>query len=180
MSERLQGRAALITGSTGNIGKAIAIRFTAEGARVVVTGRDNGRPPCSSPATMPTTSTAPFWMSTAGGRRCCSRSDDEAHGQGGGDETAHPRGRRRGDPRGRGRRHDPGRHPDAHGHQQRASCSTPSHPGATSCCWRWRNSSPTASCSTNNRTCPSSPRGSRGSDGRRPSSVAIASKGPRA
>jgi NAD(P)-dependent dehydrogenase (short-subunit alcohol dehydrogenase family) len=43
MSERLEGRAALITGSTSNIGKAIAIRFAAEGARVVVTGRDAER-----------------------------------------------------------------------------------------------------------------------------------------
>jgi NAD(P)-dependent dehydrogenase (short-subunit alcohol dehydrogenase family) len=40
MSKRLMGRAALVTGSTSNIGKAIAIRFAAEGARVVVTGRD--------------------------------------------------------------------------------------------------------------------------------------------
>jgi NAD(P)-dependent dehydrogenase (short-subunit alcohol dehydrogenase family) len=40
MSERLKGMAALVTGSTSNIGKAIAIRFAAEGARVVVTGRD--------------------------------------------------------------------------------------------------------------------------------------------
>jgi len=43
MSERLRGNAALITGSTSNIGKAIAIRFAAEGARVVVTGRDVAR-----------------------------------------------------------------------------------------------------------------------------------------
>src|SRR5258707_3479819 len=43
MSERLRGTAALITGSTSNIGKAIAIRFAAEGARVVVTGRDAER-----------------------------------------------------------------------------------------------------------------------------------------
>src|SRR3954453_19957201 len=43
MSERLWGKAALITGSTSNIGKAIAIRFAAEGARVVVTGRDVAR-----------------------------------------------------------------------------------------------------------------------------------------
>jgi NAD(P)-dependent dehydrogenase (short-subunit alcohol dehydrogenase family) len=43
MSERLRGKAALITGSTSNIGKAIAIRFAAEGAWVVVTGRDAGR-----------------------------------------------------------------------------------------------------------------------------------------
>ena len=38
MSERLNGTAALVTGSTSNIGKAIAVRFAAEGARVVVTG----------------------------------------------------------------------------------------------------------------------------------------------
>ena len=43
MSERLRAKAALITGSTSNIGKAIAIRFAAEGARVVVTGRDAER-----------------------------------------------------------------------------------------------------------------------------------------
>ena len=43
MSERLRGKAALITGSTSNIGKAIAIRFAAESAYVVVTGRDAER-----------------------------------------------------------------------------------------------------------------------------------------
>jgi len=43
MSRRLQDKAALVTGSTSNIGKAIAIRFAAEGARVVVTGRDVDR-----------------------------------------------------------------------------------------------------------------------------------------
>jgi NAD(P)-dependent dehydrogenase (short-subunit alcohol dehydrogenase family) len=43
MSERLRGKAALITGSTSNIGKAIAIRFAAESACVVVTGRDAER-----------------------------------------------------------------------------------------------------------------------------------------
>src|ERR1700730_7448588 len=40
MSKRLKGSSALVTGSTSNIGKAIAIRFAAEGARVVITGRD--------------------------------------------------------------------------------------------------------------------------------------------
>jgi NAD(P)-dependent dehydrogenase (short-subunit alcohol dehydrogenase family) len=43
MTDRLHGRTALVTGSTSNIGKAIAVRFAAEGARVVVTGRDRAR-----------------------------------------------------------------------------------------------------------------------------------------
>jgi NAD(P)-dependent dehydrogenase (short-subunit alcohol dehydrogenase family) len=37
---RLQGELALVTGSTSGIGKAIAVAFGAEGARVVVHGRD--------------------------------------------------------------------------------------------------------------------------------------------
>ncbi|HEX4819807.1 MAG TPA: SDR family oxidoreductase [Acidimicrobiales bacterium] len=40
---RLEGEVALITGSTAGIGKAIALRFAAEGASVMVTGRDTGR-----------------------------------------------------------------------------------------------------------------------------------------
>jgi NAD(P)-dependent dehydrogenase (short-subunit alcohol dehydrogenase family) len=43
MSERLNDRVTLVTGSTSNIGRAIAIRFAAEGAHVVVTGRDPDR-----------------------------------------------------------------------------------------------------------------------------------------
>ncbi len=39
MSLRLDGKTALITGATSNIGKAIAIAFGAEGAHVVVSGR---------------------------------------------------------------------------------------------------------------------------------------------
>jgi NAD(P)-dependent dehydrogenase (short-subunit alcohol dehydrogenase family) len=40
---RLAGEKALVTGSTAGIGRAIAIAFAAEGARVAVTGRDAGR-----------------------------------------------------------------------------------------------------------------------------------------
>ncbi|MFI5717684.1 SDR family NAD(P)-dependent oxidoreductase [Nocardia sp. NPDC051750] len=43
MNTRLQGRTALVTGSTSNIGRAIALAFAAEGAHVVVSGRDRGR-----------------------------------------------------------------------------------------------------------------------------------------
>jgi NAD(P)-dependent dehydrogenase (short-subunit alcohol dehydrogenase family) len=43
MSERLQGKTALVTGATSNIGRAIAISFAAEGADVVVSGRSVSR-----------------------------------------------------------------------------------------------------------------------------------------
>jgi NAD(P)-dependent dehydrogenase (short-subunit alcohol dehydrogenase family) len=39
----MDGERALVTGSTSGIGRAIAIRFAAEGAHVCVTGRDAGR-----------------------------------------------------------------------------------------------------------------------------------------
>ena len=41
--KRLDGEVALVTGSTAGIGKAIAVRFAAEGASVMVTGRDAAR-----------------------------------------------------------------------------------------------------------------------------------------
>jgi NAD(P)-dependent dehydrogenase (short-subunit alcohol dehydrogenase family) len=43
MDLRLHDRTALITGSTSNIGRAIATKFAAEGAQVVVSGRDPRR-----------------------------------------------------------------------------------------------------------------------------------------
>ena len=43
MGERMQGKTALVTGATSNIGRAIAIGFAAEGANVVVSGRSASR-----------------------------------------------------------------------------------------------------------------------------------------
>ncbi|AHK31897.1 3-oxoacyl-[acyl-carrier-protein] reductase [Rhodococcus opacus PD630] len=42
-SNRLHGRTALVTGSTSHIGRAIAVAFAAEGAHVIVSGRDATR-----------------------------------------------------------------------------------------------------------------------------------------
>ena len=43
MSTRLEHKTALVTGATSNIGRAIAIGFAAEGARVIVSGRSPQR-----------------------------------------------------------------------------------------------------------------------------------------
>jgi NAD(P)-dependent dehydrogenase (short-subunit alcohol dehydrogenase family) len=43
MTRRLENKTALVTGSTSNIGRAIAMAFAAEGAHVVVSGRNSGR-----------------------------------------------------------------------------------------------------------------------------------------
>ena len=43
MTARLEGKTALVTGATSNIGRAIALAFGAEGAHVVVSGRSAER-----------------------------------------------------------------------------------------------------------------------------------------
>ncbi|MFF5715913.1 SDR family NAD(P)-dependent oxidoreductase [Streptomyces buecherae] len=43
MTQRLAGKTALITGSTSNIGRSVARLFAAEGAHVIVSGRDATR-----------------------------------------------------------------------------------------------------------------------------------------
>ncbi|MES5819399.1 SDR family oxidoreductase [Streptomyces sp. RG80] len=43
MGERLRNKTALVTGSTSNIGQAIAEAFAAEGAHVIVSGRNHAR-----------------------------------------------------------------------------------------------------------------------------------------
>ncbi|WP_434444768.1 SDR family NAD(P)-dependent oxidoreductase [Lentzea sp. E54] len=43
MAQRLQGRTALVTGSTSNIGRSIAVALAEEGAHVVVSGRDEAK-----------------------------------------------------------------------------------------------------------------------------------------
>src|SRR5260370_27722923 len=43
MAARLEGKVALVTGSTSNIGRGMALAMAREGASVVVTGRDSAR-----------------------------------------------------------------------------------------------------------------------------------------
>jgi NAD(P)-dependent dehydrogenase (short-subunit alcohol dehydrogenase family) len=43
MTQRLEARTALITGSTSNIGRAVAVSLAAAGAHVIVSGRDDDR-----------------------------------------------------------------------------------------------------------------------------------------
>lgn len=43
MTTRLEGKTSLVTGSTSNIGRSIALAFGAEGAHVIVSGRSADR-----------------------------------------------------------------------------------------------------------------------------------------
>jgi NAD(P)-dependent dehydrogenase (short-subunit alcohol dehydrogenase family) len=43
MTRRLENKTALVTGSTSNIGREVAVAFGGEGAHVIVSGRDNAR-----------------------------------------------------------------------------------------------------------------------------------------
>jgi NAD(P)-dependent dehydrogenase (short-subunit alcohol dehydrogenase family) len=43
MTRRLENKTALVTGSTSNIGREVAVAFGGEGAHVIVSGRDDAR-----------------------------------------------------------------------------------------------------------------------------------------
>ena len=70
---RLGGELALVTGSTAGIGKAIAIRFAAEGAAVVVTGRDADRAEAVVDAIVATGGTAYAVLADLGDEGECAR-----------------------------------------------------------------------------------------------------------
>jgi NAD(P)-dependent dehydrogenase (short-subunit alcohol dehydrogenase family) len=70
---RLGGELALVTGSTAGIGKAIATRFAAEGAAVVVTGRDAGRATATVDAIVAAGGTAFAVLADLGDERECTR-----------------------------------------------------------------------------------------------------------
>ena len=81
---RLAGELALVTGSTAGIGKAIAIRFAAEGATVVVTGRDAARAGAVVDAITDAGGTAYAILADVGDETACARLISEAAGRLGG------------------------------------------------------------------------------------------------
>jgi NAD(P)-dependent dehydrogenase (short-subunit alcohol dehydrogenase family) len=69
----LEGRSALVTGSTSNIGRAIAVAMAAEGAHVVVSGRDVARGDATVAAIRETGGTADFVRADLDGTAAASR-----------------------------------------------------------------------------------------------------------
>jgi NAD(P)-dependent dehydrogenase (short-subunit alcohol dehydrogenase family) len=74
---RLAGELALVTGSTAGIGAAIARRFAAEGAAVVVTGRDHDRADAVVASITAVGGTALAVLADVGDEQECARLVDE-------------------------------------------------------------------------------------------------------
>ncbi|GHJ43550.1 dehydrogenase [Catellatospora sp. TT07R-123] len=85
MGTRLAGKTALITGSTSNIGRSIALEFAAEGARVAVSGRDRQRGDAVVAQIRAAGGTAVFVTADLDGSQAASRAlaDDAARALGG-------------------------------------------------------------------------------------------------
>jgi NAD(P)-dependent dehydrogenase (short-subunit alcohol dehydrogenase family) len=73
MGARLQGKTALVTGSTSNIGASIATAFAAEGAHVVVSGRNQERGNAVVAEIRATGGTADFIIADLDGSAAASR-----------------------------------------------------------------------------------------------------------
>jgi NAD(P)-dependent dehydrogenase (short-subunit alcohol dehydrogenase family) len=72
MKQRLDGRTALVTGSTSNIGRAIATAMADQGAHVVVSGRDTARGEAAVVAIRDAGGRADFVAADLTGRRTAS------------------------------------------------------------------------------------------------------------
>jgi NAD(P)-dependent dehydrogenase (short-subunit alcohol dehydrogenase family) len=73
MGSRLRGKTALVTGGTGTIGRAVAAGLAAEGARVVVSGRDRARGDAAVAAIREAGGSADFVRADLDGRAEASR-----------------------------------------------------------------------------------------------------------
>jgi len=72
MGNRLDGKTALVTGATSNIGRAIAVSFAGEGAHVAVSGRDRERGEAVTREIAATGGRAEFVPATLDGSRAAS------------------------------------------------------------------------------------------------------------